>query len=230
MSKGLLRLCIDPAVEMLPWPGLIFLVTVTSRSKANYSSYKERSPLDFNDDQWKTWAQWMKLTQAGDKEAYEKLLVGMSPLIHNFVRKRVFDQAHVDDVFQDVLLSFHRAKHSYRTDLPFPPWFFAVIRNAVWAALERNHKITQREVPLDDLFETAALEKVEDGIDDRLHAALEAIPEMNRQAVELLKLKGMSVETAAKSLGISSAALRVRAHRGYALLKKMLKTQMEKSE
>ncbi|HTA76021.1 MAG TPA: sigma-70 family RNA polymerase sigma factor [bacterium] len=186
--------------------------------------------MDFNDDQWQNWTRLMKLTQGGDKEAYERLLVEMSPVVFNFVRKRVFNQNHVEDVFQEVLLSFHKAKHSYRTDLPFPPWFFAVIRNAVWAALKKNHKIGQREVPLEDFFDIAALETAEDGIDDRIHQALGALPEMNRQAVEMLKLKGMSVETAAKTLGISKAALRVRAHRGYSLLKKILKTQVEKSE
>ncbi len=186
--------------------------------------------MDFNDDQWKTWAQLMKLTQSGDKAAYERLLLEISPLVFHFVHKRVFDQDHVEDVFQDVLLSFHKAKHSYRTDLPFPPWFFAVIRNAVWAALKKNYRITQREVPLEDLLEIAALETAEDGIDDRIHQAMAALPEMNRQAVELLKLKGMSVDVAAKTLGISNAALRVRAHRGYALLKKILVTQAEKSE
>ena len=186
--------------------------------------------MDFNDDQWQSWTQLMKLTQGGDKAAYERLLVEMSPVIFNFVRKRVFNQDQVEDVFQEVLLSFHKAKHSYRTDLPFPPWFFAVIRNAVWAALKKNHKIGQLEVPLEDFFDIASLETMEDGIDDRIHQALAALPEMNRQAVELLKLKGMSVETAAKTLGISSAALRVRAHRGYALLKKILKTQVEKNK
>ena len=186
--------------------------------------------MDFNDDQWQNWTRLMKLTQGGDNDAYERLLVEMSPVIFNFVRKRVFNQSHVEDVFQEVLLSFHKAKHSYRTDLPFAPWFFAVIRNAVWAALKKNHKFGQREVPLDDFFDIAALETTENGIDDRIHQALEALPEMNRQAVEMLKLKGMSVETAAKTLGISQAALRVRAHRGYSLLKKILKTQVEKSE
>ncbi len=186
--------------------------------------------MDFNDAQWQAWTQLMKLTQAGDKDAYERLLLEMSPLIYNFVHKRVFHQDHVDDVFQEVLLSFHKAKHSYRSDLPFPPWFFAVIRNAIWAALKKNHKIVQREVPLEDFFDIAALETADGGLDDLIQQALESIPEMNRQAVEMLKLKGMSVETAAKTLGISQAALRVRAHRGYALLKKILKTKVEKSE
>jgi RNA polymerase sigma factor (sigma-70 family) len=186
--------------------------------------------LDFNDDQWQAWTRLMKQTQGGDRDAYERLLVEICPLVHNFVHKRVFNKQHVEDVYQDVFLAFHKAKHTYRTDLPFGPWFFAVIRNAIWSSLAKNHRIAQREVPMEDFYDFAALAVAEEGFDDLLHRALESLPEGNRQAVEMLKFKGMSVEMAAKELGISKIALRVRAHRGYALLKKFLTTQKEKSE
>ncbi len=186
--------------------------------------------MDFNDDQWQAWTRLMKLTQEGDREAYERLLTGISPLVFNYVRKRVFNPQHVDDIYQEVLLTFHKAKHTYRTDQPFAPWFFAVIRNAIWAALEKNHRISQREVLMDEFPETATLEAAEDGVDDRLHRALESLPEGNRQAVEMLKFKGMSVDAAAKKMGISKIALKVRAHRGYALLRKHLKAEQGKEE
>jgi RNA polymerase sigma-70 factor (ECF subfamily) len=171
----------------------------------------------------------MKLTQSGDKEAYERLLLEISPLVFNFVRKRVYDQDQIEDVYQEVLLAFHKAKHNYRDDLPLAPWFFAVIRNAIWGALKRNHRNTHREVPLEETLEIAAPEAMDDGIDDRLHQAMDSLPEKNRKAIELLKFKGLDVEAAAKTLGISKIALRVRAHRGYSLLKKILKTQTEKT-
>ena len=186
--------------------------------------------MDFNDGQWQTWTQLMRQTQGGDQEAYERLLVEISPLVLNFVRKRVFNKQHVEDVYQEVLLTFHKAKHTYRTDLPFGPWFFAVIRNSIWSALQKNHKIAQREVPMEDLPEFAALEAVEDKVDDRLRRALESLPEIYRGAVDRLKFKGMTVEVAAKELGISKIALRVRAHRGYGLLRKFLTAQQEKSK
>ncbi len=184
--------------------------------------------MDFQDDQWQVWTALMKKTQEGDREAYERLLVGISPLVFNYVRKRVFNPQHVDDIYQEVLLTFHKAKHTYRTDLPFSPWFFAVIRNAIWAALQKNRKIAQREFPLEDYPEIAVLETAEGGVDDRLHKALASLPAGNRQAVEMLKFRGMSVEDAARELGISKIALKVRAHRGYALLRKFLKEQQDK--
>jgi RNA polymerase sigma-70 factor (ECF subfamily) len=186
--------------------------------------------LDFNDDQWRTWHQLMKRTQAGDLEAYERLLAEISPLVFNYVRKRVFDPQKVEDVFQETLLTFHKAKHTYRAEFPFGPWFFAVIRNAIWTVLKKNHSIASREVLMEDMPEYAALEAAESGLDDRLHEALASLPPANRRAVELLKIQGLSIEAAAKEMGINKIALKVRAHRGYNLLRKFLTTQQEKRD
>ena len=191
---------------------------------------KERWPLDLNDDRWRAWNGLVKRTQEGDREAYERLLTEISPLVLKFVAKRVFNPDYVDDAFQEVLLSFHKALHTYRSELPFAPWFFAVIRNATWSALEKNRKFAQREVPTEDFSLVSAPEEREEGLHEGLHRALDSLPGMYRQAVEMLKFKGMDVETAAKELGISKIAFRVRAHRGYALLRKILTTGQEKRQ
>jgi RNA polymerase sigma-70 factor (ECF subfamily) len=191
---------------------------------------KELGPLDFNDDQWRGWTELMGRTQAGDREAYERLLEGIGPLIFNFVRKRVFNKENVEDVFQEVLLTFHKARHTYRPEMPFGPWLFAVIRNAIWDMLKKNRRIAEREELTEDFTEVAASEKAEGEVDDRLHQALASLPEGNRQAVEMLKFRGMSVDEAAKELGLSKVALRVRAHRGYEMLRKFLMDQKEKNE
>ncbi len=184
--------------------------------------------MDFNDDQWQAWTGLMRLTQEGDRRAYERLLVEISPLILNYVRKRVFNPQHVEDVYQEALLTFHKARHTYRPSLPFAPWFFAVIRNSIWTALQKNHRVAQRELLMEDFPEAAAPEAAEEGLDDRVHRALESLPQAQRQAVEMLKFKGMSIEAAAQQLGISPIALKVRAHRGYAFLRKILKAPREK--
>lgn len=186
--------------------------------------------MDFEKDPWPSWTDLMRRTQSGDPEAYERLLLEMGPLILNYVRKRVFDQQYVEDVAQEVLMTFHKAKHTYRPELPFAPWFFTVVRNAIWSALQRNRRFRVREIPMEDLPEIAAQEFVEGGLDDRLQEALKALPEDNRQAVELLKFQGLSVEEAAKRSGISKIALRVRAHRGYELLRKRLTAKTGKKK
>jgi RNA polymerase sigma-70 factor (ECF subfamily) len=186
--------------------------------------------LDLNDDQWRTWNDLIKRTQEGDREAYERLLTEISPLVFKYVSKRVFNKDYVEDAFQEVLMSLHKALHTYRTDLHFAPWFFAVIRNATWTALEKNRKFAQREVPTEDFSKVLAPEIADDKVDDHLHLALESLPGLYREAVEMLKLKGMKVDAGAKALGISKGAFRVRAHRGYALLRKFLLGKKEKDQ
>ena len=178
--------------------------------------------MDFNDEKWTEWCGWMRLVQDGDTEVYARLLAEISPIIFNYVRKRVFNTSYVDDVYQDVLLTFHKARHTYRPDLPFSPWLFAVVRNALWNSLNKNRRFLEKEVLLADFPETpwSAPEDLE--MDENLQAALDALPPENRQAVEMLKLKEISVEKASQQLGISKVAFKVRAHRGYVQLRKIL--------
>ncbi len=58
-----------------------------------------------------------------------------------------------------------------------------------------------------------------------LSAALDALAELppaQREAVVLTKLDGKSVAEAAEIAGCSAGAIKVRAHRGYELLRKLL--------
>ncbi len=164
----------------------------------------------------------MRQIQAGDNDAYARLLSEMSPLIFNYVRKRVFNSQHVEDVFQDVLLTFHKARHTYQTDRPLSPWLFTIVRNAVWTALHKNRKFAENELTFEEMPEIPWAGVEDGGLDDKLHQAMETLSKDNRQAVEMLKIRGMNVENAAKELGISKIALKVRAHRGYVQLRKIL--------
>ena len=52
--------------------------------------------------------------------------------------------------------------------------------------------------------------------------ALASLPPNQRQAVELIHLKGLSVVDAAAQAGVTPGALKVRAHRGYRALRRRL--------
>ncbi len=161
----------------------------------------------WNKLQWESWAQLMKRVQAGDQEAYRQFLDEIGPVLFNFVRRRVFNPEMVRDVYQEVLLTLHKARHTYETSRPLGPWLFTVTRNSILDALGKNRKFAEREVPMEILPESSELER--DGtLDDQLFQALQTLPESNREAVELLKLKGLSLEEAAKKMGISVAALK----------------------
>jgi RNA polymerase sigma factor (sigma-70 family) len=170
---------------------------------------------------WESWAALMARVQRGDPEAYRTLLDEIGPILYAFVRKRVFNPRLVDDVYQDVLLTFHKVRHAYEPSRPFAPWLFTVARNALWDALAKNRRFADREVPTENLPEPSG-DSPETGLDDTLSNALQSLPREMRQAVELLKLKGCTLEEAAGEAGVSVAALKVRAHRGYVRLRRML--------
>lgn len=172
--------------------------------------------------QWQSWSHMMKRVQEGDEETYRTLLNEVGPLLYAYVRRRVFNKSLVDDVYQEVLFTLHRARHSYMANRPFAPWLFTIAHNAFLDAIGRNRKFAEREVPVEVLPESAPLDKRDGSLSDELHQALLKLPESLRRPVEMLKIEGLTVEESALKLGISGSALKVRAHRGYARLKKIL--------
>ncbi len=159
--------------------------------------------------------------QAGDQAAYRQFLDEIGPILFSFVRRRVFNQEMVQDVYQEVLMTLHKARNTYEPSRPLGPWLFTVARNSMLDALDRNRKFAEREVPTEFLPETAKIES-DGSLDDQLYQALNSLPDLNRQAIEMLKLRGLSLEDAAKELKVSVTALKVRAHRGYEQLRKQM--------
>ncbi len=185
-----------------------------------HSSSSKTKP--WNPAQWDSWTVLMVKVQQGDKAAYEQLLNELGPVLLGYVRKRVFNREIVQDVYQEVLLTFHKARHSYEPSRPFGPWLFTVARNSMLDALAKNRRFVEREIAVEELPETGTVE-MDGSLGDDLDQALKALPPLNREAIELLKLKGLSLEAAAAQLQITVAALKVRAHRGYRQLREILK-------
>ncbi len=185
------------------------------------NSSAKKGPDPWDKAQWVSWEAMMVKIQAGDQECYRQFLDEIGPVLYNFVRRRVFNPELVPDVYQEVLLTLHKARHSYEPGRPLGPWLFTVARNSMLDAMKKNRKFAQREVLTEELPENPREEK-DDSLSDELHQALQALPQDNRVAVELLKMRGLTLEEAAAQLGISVGALKVRAHRGYKELRKIL--------
>ena len=167
----------------------------------------------------------MRAAQEGDAGAYERLLLSIIPDLRAFVRSRLRDSVASEDVVQNVLMSIHRARHTYRPERPFGPWLWAIARNAVIDAHRARSVRLRREVALDDVEEPAqAPDDLEDGeLSPRMSAALAELPSSQREAVELIHLQGLSVVEAAARAGTTPGALKVRAHRGYRALRARLR-------
>lgn len=172
------------------------------------------------------WRAWMTSAQSGDSAGYEKLLVELLPHLRRFVERRVFDPSAVEDVVQNVLLSLHRARHTWRPERPFRPWLHAIARNAVVDYVRARARREGLELSLEA---ESAPEPVSpppadppERLSPELEAALAALPASQREAVHLIHVQGLSVAEAASRAGVSRSALKVRAHRGYRALRARL--------
>jgi RNA polymerase sigma-70 factor (ECF subfamily) len=56
----------------------------------------------------------------------------------------------------------------------------------------------------------------------RLHRALESLSEVQREVIQLMKWDGFSVREVAESRGMTESSVKINAHRGYKVLRKLL--------
>ena len=166
----------------------------------------------------------MRLAQAGDSQAYHRLLTSLLPDLRAFVRSRLWDPAAAEDVVQNVLLSVHRARNTYRPERPFAPWLWAIARNAIIDAHRARGVRQRREVSLETVDEPAQPASLPEDqeLSPQLAQALDSLPPSQREAVELIHVEGLSVSEAAVRAGTTPGALKVRAHRGYRALRAIL--------
>lgn len=169
----------------------------------------------------------MARAQQGDSNAYVTLLRAIAPRIRQIVRgKRGFlGESDVEDVVQEVLLSVHAVRATYDPARPLMPWLSAIVRHRLADAARRHVRQGAHEIGVDDLdvtFQAPAANNHEEalGDPDALAQAIQALPPGQRQAVELLKLRELSLKEASALTGLSIGALKLATHRAMTSLRR----------
>jgi RNA polymerase sigma-70 factor, ECF subfamily len=168
----------------------------------------------------------MRLAQAGDQMAYASLLALLTSATRQFARAKLGAVPWVDDVVQETLLAVHRARQTYDARRPFAPWFYAIASSRLIDAVRRERRVTSREIATDLLPDQPVTDAGadRDTIDvEAIRAALGTLPERQRDVIEALKFKDQTVREVAGRLNMSESAVKVTAHRGYRVLKRLLR-------
>ncbi|GGF06612.1 ECF RNA polymerase sigma factor SigD [Aliidongia dinghuensis] len=178
------------------------------------------------DDDSEDWSTLMARAQDGDGASYRRLLLAITPYVRAIAMGRLSDADEVEDGVQDVLLTVHAIRQTYDPRRPFKPWLAGVARHRLVDFRRRRARSSGREVTLDADDETfvAPASNLEEGAGDSrpLHAAIQALPAGQRQAIELLKLRELSLKEASAVSGMSAAALKVASHRAMQRLRQLL--------
>ncbi len=171
----------------------------------------------------------MAAAQAGDRRAYDHLLREIVPYVRAIAWRAHRSPEAIEEVVQEVLLSVHRVRQTYDPARPFRHWLRAIAHRRSIDALRQRCRHAAYEVAASPhLADDRPAETSSDGFDDgplqtgRLHQAIAALPARQRQAIELLKLREMSLNEASRLTNCSVAALKVNAHRALKSLRKQL--------
>jgi RNA polymerase sigma-70 factor (ECF subfamily) len=171
----------------------------------------------------------MRFAQSGDRAAYTRLVRRIMPLLQRALRIRhgFLQAADRDDLVQDVLLSLHRAIATYDSRREFIPWLMAIARNKMADRARRFARSSANEILVDDLAETsAAAPSAPDyatlGDLDALRRAISCLSEGQRAAIELVKMRELTSQEAARVMGTTPGALRVSVHRAVKTLRASL--------
>src|SRR6266516_2632807 len=173
----------------------------------------------------------MRSAQDGDGSAYASLLSEITPWLRHMIRyqRRFLQPQDIEDLVQDVLLSLHAVRATYDPKRPFLPWLAAIAGNRLADGARRYARRDANEVAVENLPVTFADEGAKMPMDaygdpEALRHAIEALPPGQRQAVEMLKLRELSLKEAARESGMGVGALKVAVHRGIRALRKALST------
>jgi RNA polymerase sigma-70 factor (ECF subfamily) len=173
----------------------------------------------------------MQRYQAGDAAAFRELYALVAPKMLGYLSKLSKSRAVADDLLQQTFLKIHRARAAYVVGADPIPWFYSIAHRTFIDEARRVQRAVVRsagddvpEVPAGITGSTAA--NTEEPVDPELAkaavAALATLPLQQREAVVLTKLEGKSVAEAAAIAGTTVGAMKVRAHRGYEALRRLL--------
>jgi RNA polymerase sigma factor (sigma-70 family) len=170
------------------------------------------------------WSRLMRAAQSGERAPYERLLREVTPLIRSIVRRHCNNSADIEEMVQDTLLTVHRVRQTYDPDRPFGPWLAAIASRRSIDALRRRVRLSKFEAPEEGAYETFADATANTEMDavrssEEVVELLRRLPARQREALEALKLKQMSLAEASVSSGQSVAALKVNAHRALKALR-----------
>lgn len=163
-----------------------------------------------------------RYVSANDGAAYAELFRRYADRVLHVFRGCGLSDEVAEDLLQHTFLQVHRARYDFRLDARFRPWLFAIAMNA-----RREHfrwRGRRREDALDEpgAVEPSVLPKTSSTTDRLVRRALEGLNDDQREVILLHWFEELSFDEIGTIVGASTSAVKVRAHRGYEALRKLL--------
>lgn len=160
----------------------------------------------------------------GDRTAFRELFERHSPVLLRVMRHQLRRPEDARDLVQQTFLHLHRSRMDFREGAHLKPWLFTIAMNLKREYFRRAGRRPEAPLELDGRDDP----KVEAEGQNRLEAseavefALSRLPPDQREVISLHWLAGIPLPDVAELVGASLSAVKVRAHRGYASMRRVL--------
>jgi RNA polymerase sigma-70 factor, ECF subfamily len=162
---------------------------------------------------------------AGDSEQYAVLVDRYKDMAYNIAFRMLGDADAAKDMAQEGFIAAYNALGGFKFNSRFSSWMYRIVVNKC-----RDHFRSDREtIPVDEICDYIAVsdpspEKAAScrQTGDAVQQALNGLPPDYRDVIIMKHIEGLDYQEIADALGVSVSALKVRAHRGREMLRKLL--------
>src|SRR5918911_2721391 len=172
-------------------------------------------------------AELIQRTGHGDRSAFEKLYGRYARSVFGLALRRLGDRGRAEEAVQETFVSVWRSAGTYKPERgPGAPWLYGVARNAI-VDRSRVRAEPPAEAPDEPSLEPGPDERAEQSWTSwRVHRALEALPEREREVIALAYWSDLSQSEVAEHLGIPLGTVKTRTRAALAHLAEALEGEL----
>jgi RNA polymerase sigma-70 factor (ECF subfamily) len=176
------------------------------------------------------------LSNKGDKEAYRELLKwlashSVSQIKLNLRKYHNFPAQSIDDIVQDVLITFHEKHQTFDSSQPLLPWINTIIRHKTIDFIRKKEfRSTMSAIDVHLIEELWSTNENEESNTEIFLEILESLPEDQCNLLKMAKIEGFSGKEIADKLHLSESNVKVLIHRAVKHLKKLASSPKYKNQ
>lgn len=158
----------------------------------------------------------------GDQRAFSEMYDRLRPVIFGRAARKVGPEI-AEDIVQATFLKLHANRRRYRTGTALLPWIFTISDRLLIDSFRRRGR-DQSSLTDDGVLPEVGVvdEPVDPLLSEAVRAAVETLPEYQRDVVVMHFFEGKDLAEVARNLGLEPSTVRVRKHRAGAALRKKL--------
>jgi RNA polymerase sigma-70 factor, ECF subfamily len=159
----------------------------------------------------------------GDREAFEMIIRTHSRALFAIAYGILQNREEAEDVVQDALVKAWKSRWRVRDPEKFPAWLATIARHRAHDIFRKRRTVPPSTTIDEAIGPSSAPEPNGSELDQELHFALAALPELHRAAVTLRYFEEMDYRSIENILGLTDGALRGILGRALAALRKQLR-------